>query len=34
MVTGRVRQVVILHSKDCTGICLDGLSIGLTEVVI
>ena len=31
----RVRQVVVLYSKDCTGICLGGLSIGrFTEVVI
>ena len=35
MVAIRVRQVVVLYSKDCTGICLGGLSIGrFTEVVI
>ena len=27
-VAGRVRQVVVLYSNDCKGICLDGLSIG------
>ena len=35
VVTGCIRQVVVLHSKDFTGICLDRLSIGrLTEVVV
>ena len=35
VVTGRVKQVVILYSNDCTGIRLGGLRIGrLTEVVI
>ena len=28
MVAGRVRQVVVLYSNDCMGICLGGLSIG------
>ena len=28
MVVGRVRQVVVLYSNDCVGICLCGLSIG------
>ena len=28
MVTGRVRQVVVLNSNDYMGICLGGLSIG------
>ena len=27
-VAGSIRQVVVLYSKDCKGICLDGLSIG------
>ena len=27
-VAGRVRQVVVLYSNDCKGICLDGVSIG------
>ena len=26
-VAGRVKQVVVLYSNDCKGICLDGLSI-------
>ena len=35
VVTGRIRQVVILHSKDCMGICLGGPSIGrLKQVVV
>ena len=35
MAAGRVRQVVVLHSNDCTGICLGGLSIGrLRQVVV
>ena len=35
VVTGRVRQVVVLHSNDCTGICLGRLSIGrLRQVVV
>ena len=35
VVTGHDRQVVILHSNDCTGICLAGLSIGrLRQVAI
>ena len=34
-VAGHVRQVVVLHSNDCMGICLGGLSIGrLRQVVI
>ena len=34
-VTGRVRQVVILVSNDCKGICLGGLGIGrLRRVVV
>ena len=28
VVTGRVRQVVVLYSKDCSRICLGRLSIG------
>ena len=28
VVAGRVRQVVVLYSNDCVGICLCGLSIG------
>ena len=27
-VAGRIKQVVVLYSNDCKGICLDGLSIG------
>ena len=27
-VAGCVGQVIVLHSNDCRGICLDGLSIG------
>ena len=27
-VAGRVRQVVVLYSNNCKGICMDGLSIG------
>ena len=35
VVAGRVRQMVVLHSNDCTGICLSGLSIGrLRRVVV
>ena len=35
MVAGRVRQVVVLYSNDCMGICLGGLSTGcLIEVVV
>ena len=35
MVAGRVRQVVVLYSNDCMGICLGGLRIDrLTEMVI
>ena len=35
VVAGRVRQVVILYSDDCMGICLGGLSTGhLRQVVV
>ena len=35
VVAGCVRQVVVLYSNDCMGICLGGLSIGsLRRVVI
>ena len=35
MVAGRVRQVVILCSNNCMGICLGELNIGcLIEVVV
>ena len=34
VVTSHVRQVVVLHSNDCTGICLDGLSIGRVRQVV
>ena len=35
MVAGRVRQVVVLYSNDCTRICLGGLRISrLTEVIV
>ena len=35
VVAGRIRQVVILYSNNCMGICLGGLSVGhLTEVVV
>ena len=34
MVTGRVRQVVVLYSNDCMGICLGGLSIGFLRRVV
>ena len=35
MVTGRVRQVVVLYSNDCMGIDLGGLSIDhFIELVI
>ena len=35
MVAGRVRQVVVLYSSNCIGICLGGLSIGrLRRVVV
>ena len=36
MVAGRVRQVVVLYSNDCTGICLGGLNIScrLKRVVV
>ena len=35
VVAGRVRQVVVLYSNDCMGICLGGLSIGrLRRVVV
>ena len=27
VITGRVRQVVVLYSNNCLGICLGGLSI-------
>ena len=34
VVPGRVRQVVVLHSNDCMGICLSGLGIGLLRPVV
>ena len=35
VVAGRVRQLVVLHSNDCSGICLSRLSIGrLRQVVV
>ena len=35
VVAGRVRQVVVLYSNDCMGICWGGLSIGrLRRVVV
>ena len=35
VVAGRVRQVVVLYSNDCMGICSGGPSIGrLIEVVV
>ena len=35
VVAGHIRQVVVLHSNDYMGICLDGLSIGrLRQVVV
>ena len=35
VVAGRVKQVVVLYSNDCTGICWGGLSIGrLRRVVV
>ena len=35
VVAGRVRQVVVLYSNDCMGICLGGLNIGrLRRVVV
>ena len=35
MVAGHDRQVVVLHSNDCMGIGLGGLSIGyLRQVVV
>ena len=35
VITGCVRQVVVLHSNDCMGICMGGLSIGrLRQVVV
>ena len=35
MVAGRVKQVVVLYSNDCTGIRWGGLSIGrLRRVVV
>ena len=38
VVTGHVKQLVVLYSNDCMGICLGGLSVGglgrLIEVVV
>ena len=35
VVAGCIRQVVVLHSNNCMGICMGGLSIGcLRQVVI
>ena len=35
VVAGRVRHVVVLHSNDCMGSCMGGLSTGrLRQVVI
>ena len=35
MVAGRIRQVIVLYSNDCMGICLGKLSIGrLRRVVV
>ena len=34
MVAVRVRQVVVLDSNDCMGICLVGLSIGHFRQVV
>ena len=35
VVAGHVKQLIVLHSNDCMGICLGGLSIGrLRQVVI
>ena len=34
MVAGRVRQVVVLYSNDCRGICLGGLSTGRLRRVV
>ena len=34
VVTGRVRQVVALHSNNCIEICLGGLSIGHLRLVV
>ena len=35
VIAGRIKQVVVLYSNDCTGICLGRLGIGrLTEVVV
>ena len=35
VVAGLVRQVVVVYSNDCMGICVGGLSIGrLIEVVV
>ena len=34
VVAGRVRQVVVLYSNDCMGICLGGLSIGRYRRVV
>ena len=35
VVAGRVKQVIVIYSNDCTGIRLGGLGIGhLNEVVV
>ena len=34
VVAGRVRQVVVLYSNNCMGVCLGGLSIGRLRRVV
>ena len=34
VVAGHIRQVVVLHSNGCMGICLGGLSIGCLKQVV
>ena len=34
VVAGHVRQMVVLYSDNCMGICLDGLSIGFLRQVV
>ena len=34
VVAGLVRQVVVLHSNDCMGICFGGLSMGHLRQVV
>ena len=34
VVGGHVKQVVILYSSDCIGICLDRLSVGRLRLVV